>query len=125
VPVSIFLSYTGTGNLLYYNSATPFTITGNGTNIYLSSNGWTDTSNQTVLTVGLTNGYYFGSAISNFLPADNLTVNATNIPNANGECFAEDTNILLADGSYKKIKDIVRGDMVLEDVKTKKNKCCC
>jgi hypothetical protein len=53
-------------------------------------------------------GVYYGYDISNYT--------------ANGlaPCFKGDVNVYMADGTIKKIKDIQRGDIVLEDIKTGK-----
>jgi hypothetical protein len=43
----------------------------------------------------------------------------TNLPSANGVCFGADTPILMGDNTYKLIKDIQRGDEVMQDSNTK------
>ena len=42
----------------------------------------------------------------------------TGLPSANGFCFGADSKILMGDGTYKKINEIKRNDVVIQDIET-------
>jgi hypothetical protein len=117
----------GNATLLYYLSNNPISNFSGLSNMSdLFATGWTDiTSPTSVFNNGgtilflINAGHYFGLIFTTPTIGVNTLV-VTGIPSADGECFLGDTHILLADKSTKKIKDICRGDIIMEDITTKK-----
>ena len=78
------------------------------------------TSQSGTLSVAISSGQYFALMIDNGNGLVPSTITLTGVPTADGACFTGDMNVIMADGSNKKLKDVKRGDMILEDKATGK-----
>ena len=77
------------------------------------------TTNNISITIPVNN--YFGLALRNNDSGQTVqTVNFSNVPNTDGSCFGGNTIIKMENNEIKLLKDIKRGDIVLEDIYTNK-----
>ncbi len=95
---------------------------------YLTTNGYTllpgwnagDVLQSGTTTVFLTAGQYLTLVMSGSGNQQDKAIVFNQLPGADGRCFSGDSKILMATGEYKCIKDIQRGDVVVEDIQTGK-----
>lgn len=103
--------------VMYYNSATaPAALSASTTSVgdYFAA-GWNSISSSPQnFTIPQNN--YFGIAVT----FTNTYATITGIPDILSACFIGKTLVLMGNHRYKQIKDICRGDIILEDIKTKK-----
>lgn len=83
----------------------------------LGSFGWRSLGKGSVFQLNMSNGRYFGIAVSNIGNRGNITYTIDNFPSPRGNtvpvCVAENTFIRMEDESLKPIQEIARGDLIL------------
>lgn len=78
------------------------------------------TGQSGTLTVPVREGNYLALLIDNSDGAASSAITLNNVPEVSGACVLGSTLVLMHDNSYKNISDIIRGDIIIEDIETNK-----
>src|SRR3990167_1009983 len=71
--------------------------------------------------ISVTSGNYFGLLYNSNTTGPPISANISSFPDSNGNCVLGNTKIKMKNGEEKEIKDIKRGDEILEDIKSGKS----